>query len=193
MELDQPVAQAVLLDGVGSETFDALVVRRRRSSSGWESCVAADRRGPRTGARLRLPARARPTLGRRPGRAEIGDFARFERPRRLMELSRARAVRELDRGKRRQGAITKSGTDHARRLLVEAAWHYRRTAEVGRELDVAKRASRRRSSATRLEGAEPPAPQMERLDQERGKRRTIVAVAVARELAGFCWAAATSD
>jgi transposase len=29
-----------------------------------------------------------------------------------------------------------------------------------------------------------------RLDLERGKRRTIVAVAVARELAGFCWALA---
>jgi transposase len=26
---------------------------------------------------------------------------------------------------RRQGAITKSGARHARRLLVEAAWHYR--------------------------------------------------------------------
>lgn len=31
-----------------------------------------------------------------------------------------------------------------------------------------------------------------RLDAERGKRRTIVAVAVARELAGFCWAIATA-
>ncbi|MGO9976181.1 MAG: hypothetical protein ACLP01_25935 [Solirubrobacteraceae bacterium] len=28
----------------------------------------------------------------------------------------------------------------------------------------------------------------ERLDEQRGKRRTIVAVAVARELVGFCWA-----
>jgi transposase len=32
-----------------------------------------------------------------------------------------------------------------------------------------------------------------RLDHDRGKRRTIVAVAVARELAGFCWALATAD
>jgi hypothetical protein len=36
--------------------------------------------------------------------------------------------------KRRQGSITKSGSDHAPRLLVEAAWHYRRTPNVGREL-----------------------------------------------------------
>ena len=33
----------------------------------------------------------------------------------------------------------------------------------------------------------------QRLDSQRGKRRTIVAVAVARELAGFCWAIATAD
>jgi transposase len=32
-----------------------------------------------------------------------------------------------------------------------------------------------------------------RLADERGKRRTIVAVAVARELAGFCWAPARAD
>jgi len=33
----------------------------------------------------------------------------------------------------------------------------------------------------------------ERLATQRGKRRTIVAVAVARELAGFCWALANAD
>jgi hypothetical protein len=33
----------------------------------------------------------------------------------------------------------------------------------------------------------------QRLDTQRGKRRTIVAVAVARELAGFCWALANAD
>ena len=32
-----------------------------------------------------------------------------------------------------------------------------------------------------------------RLATQRGKRRTIVAVAVARELAGFCWALANAD
>ena len=32
-----------------------------------------------------------------------------------------------------------------------------------------------------------------RLATQRGKRRTIVAVAVARELAGFCWALARAD
>ena len=31
------------------------------------------------------------------------------------------------------------------------------------------------------------------LDSKRGKRRTIVAVAVARQLAAFCWAIVTHD
>ena len=32
---------------------------------------------------------------------------------------------------RRQGQITKTGSRHARRLLVEAAWHYRRPPSRG--------------------------------------------------------------
>ena len=36
---------------------------------------------------------------------------------------------------RRQGAITKTGSRHARRLLVEAAWHYRKTPARGKTLE----------------------------------------------------------
>ena len=94
--------------------------------------------------------------------------------------------------RRRQGSITKSGSQHARRLLVEAAWHYRQPPRVTEPL-------RRRQA-----GADPaivalswqsPATAAPRLDTDgpRGKRRTIIAVAAARELAGFCWAIATSE
>lgn len=75
----------------------------------------------------------------------------------------------------------------ARRLLVEAAWHYRARPNLGRGLSdrqdgqpaeaiaVASSAQRRLYRTwTRLEA--------------RAKRRTIIAVAAARELAGFCWA-----
>ena len=92
--------------------------------------------------------------------------------------------------KRRQGAITKTGSRHARRLLVEAAWHYRRAPAKGQALrrrqdgqpahiiEISWQAQRRLHRV------------WQRLDTQRGKRRTIVAVAVARELAGFCWALA---
>jgi transposase len=88
---------------------------------------------------------------------------------------------------RRLGSITKTGSGHARRLLVEAAWHYRSRPNLGRALTerqqdqpgeaiaVAWTAQRRLYHVwTRLEA--------------RSKRRTIIAVAAARELAGFCWA-----
>ena len=44
-----------------------------------------------------------------------------------------------------------------------------------------------------VDGAEALAFEVGRLAEDRGKRRTIVAVAVARELAGFCWAVANAD
>jgi transposase len=89
--------------------------------------------------------------------------------------------------KRRQGAITKAGSTHARRLLIESAWHYRRHPAVSLTLkrrqhgqppaaiDAAWRAQ------LRLSG------RWAHLDARRGKRRTTVAVAVARELSCFVW------
>src|SRR3989442_6816135 len=34
----------------------------------------------------------------------------------------------------RHGALTKAGNSHARRVLVEAAWHYRHRPTIGRAL-----------------------------------------------------------
>lgn len=101
---------------------------------------------------------------------------------------------EHSSGERRaQGHITKSGSRHARRLLVEAAWHYRRAPAKGVAL-------RRRQSgqdphvlAISWQAQQRLHRTWRRLGHERGKRSTIVAVACARELAGFCWAVAGAD
>ena len=96
--------------------------------------------------------------------------------------------------RRRHGAITKTGTRHARRLLVEAAWHYRRRArQRPRAHAPPGRPEPRTSIAISWQAQQRLHRVWRRLDSERGKRRTIVAVAVARELAGFCWAIATAD
>jgi transposase len=125
--------------------------------------------------------------------AEICDFHRFRRPGQLMSYLGLVPSENTTGDRRRLGSITKSGSQHARRLLVEAAWHYRRPPRLGRELtrrqedqpahvrQIGWQAQRRLHRTWR------------RLDTERGKRRTIVAVAVARELAGFCWAITTAD
>jgi transposase len=124
--------------------------------------------------------------------AEIGDFDRFRHPEQLMSYLGVVPSEHSSGTRRRQGSITKSGSQHARRLLVEAAWHYRQPPRVSEPL-------RRRQA-----GADPTIVALSWKTQRRlhhvwsrmearGKRRTIIAVAAARELAGFCWALSTAD
>ena len=120
--------------------------------------------------------------------AEIGDFERFARAEQLMSYVGLVPSEHTTGQQRRLGAITKTGSGHARRLLVEAAWHYRAAA------------AHRQSPHRRARPASPPKPSpiawsaQQRLHrtwnrlEARAKRRTIIAVAAARELAGFCWA-----
>ena len=83
-----------------------------------------------------------------------------------------------------RGHITLSGNKHARRLLIEAAWHYRH-------------APRRPTSGPppdeRAWQAQVRLHHRHRHLAESGKRSTVANVAVARELAGFLWAAMTNQ
>ena len=94
---------------------------------------------------------------------------------------------------RRQGAITKTGSRHARRLLVEAAWHYRRRPARGKALERRQDGQGAHVIAISWQAQQRLHHVWRRLDGQHAKRRTIVAVAVARELAGFCWALARAD
>lgn len=100
---------------------------------------------------------------------------------------------EHSSGDRRvRGSITKTGNSHARRLLVESAWHHRRRYQPSREL-MRRRATQPPAVRDRAErGNRRLHQRWSRLDG-RGKRPTISAVAVARELAGWCWSLATMD
>ena len=95
---------------------------------------------------------------------------------------------------RSQGSITKAGNTHARRLLVEAAWHHRKPMPCG----PSRTTRARRSAVTPAVRARARAAD-ERLHRRwlqleaRKKRPTIAAVAVARELAGWCWSLAVMD
>jgi transposase len=68
------------------------------------------------------------------GGAEVGDFARFQRPAQLMSYLGLVPSERSTGEARRQGAITKSGSSLARWLLIETAWHYRHTPRVGTKL-----------------------------------------------------------
>ena len=125
--------------------------------------------------------------------AEVGDFSRFEHPDPLAAYLGLVPSEHSSGDKRQQGAITKAGSTHARRLLIEAAYHYRHHPAVGMTLerrqrgqhaaiiDLAWRAQRRLNARWR------------QLKTTRGKHTGVVAVAVARELAAFCWEIALTD
>ncbi|GAA4770207.1 IS110 family transposase [Actinomycetospora chibensis] len=100
---------------------------------------------------------------------------------------------EFSSGARRvQGPITKTGNGHARRLLVEAAWHHRRPLRASRER--ARRADGQPAAVRdRAEAGNRRLHQRWCRLEQRGKRPTISAVAVARELAGWCWSLAMLD
>jgi transposase len=88
---------------------------------------------------------------------------------------------------RRLGSITKTGSAHARRLLVEAAWHNRPAPRLGRPLSD-RQAGQPPEALALAWSAQRRLHRTWRRMEARGKRRTLIAVAAARELTGFCWA-----
>lgn len=123
---------------------------------------------------------------------EIGDFRRFETAEAFMGFVGLVPSEHSSGEKRKRGSITKAGNAHARRLLVEAAWHARRRPKVGYEL------------ARRQRGQEPVVIERAWRAQQRlharwrrmagrGKLNQKIVVACARELAGFVWAIATDQ
>lgn len=122
--------------------------------------------------------------------AELGDARRFPSARGLMAYVGLIPSEHSSGAMRARGAITKTGNAHIRRVLVEAAWHYRHHPFIGKQL-------RRRQQA-----APEPAKQhawraqlrlyrrYQRL-AARGKPKQHVVTAVARELTGFVWATLT--
>ena len=66
--------------------------------------------------------------------AELGDLTRFDSPRELMSFLGLVPSQHSSGPRRRQGAITKTGNGHVRRVLVESAWSYRFPARKTRHL-----------------------------------------------------------
>jgi transposase len=90
------------------------------------------------------------------------------------------------------GPITKTGNGHARRLLVEAAWHHRPPNRIGADL-------RRRQDAASPAARDRGQRANHRLHDRwvhfnlRRKRAVVANTAIARELAGWCWSLAVLD
>lgn len=122
---------------------------------------------------------------------EIGDWSRFSG--KTIGAFVGLTPSEHSSGQSRAlGSITKTGNAHARRLLVEAAWHHRPAYRPGKTMQdrwqLAPAVARARGDAGNR-----------RLHKQwtkfiaRKKRGTIATIAVARELAGWCWSLAVLD
>jgi transposase len=181
--LDWPAAQTTLLDVRGA--IDALAIRRDLlereivtilPSSPWTMQVG----------RLRC-LRGVDTLTAVGLCAEIGDFERFARAEQLMSYIGVVPSEATTGQQRRLGSITKTGSAHARRLLIEAAWHYRPRPNLAKTLLDRQDGQPQAAVAVSWKAQLRLHRTWTRLEA-RNKRRTLIAVAAARELAGFCWA-----
>ena len=118
--------------------------------------------------------------------AEIHDPRRFAHPRRLMSYL-GLVPREMSSGMReRRGGITGAGNRHVRRLLVEAAWHYRHKPVVGRSLRLRRQGQDPKAVAFADRALRRLALRQRRMLHQ-GKHPNLVNVAIARELVGFVW------
>ena len=120
--------------------------------------------------------------------AELGDPRRFASAPRTMAFVGLVPSEHSSGARRARGAITKTGNAHLRRVLVEAAWHYRHRPFVGGAL-------RRRQHGAPTAVVAHAWTAQQRLHRRyhrlaaRGKPKQHVITAVARELTGFVWAA----
>ena len=119
--------------------------------------------------------------------AELGDLRRFGSAPQLMAAVGLVPAEYSTGDKTTRLSITKAGNAHIRRIVVEAAWHYERRLTNGPKIT----RRRRGQAAELLEIARRCDQRLNRKFQRmtsRGKRSTVAAVAVARELMGFIWA-----
>jgi transposase len=118
--------------------------------------------------------------------SELGDISRFDSPRQLMAFLGLVPSEHTSGSRRRQGAITKTGNSHARRMLVECAWSYRFPARQTMHL-------KRKAKNAPAEARAIAWKAQKRLCGRycslllAGKNTKQTTVAIARELSGFIW------
>jgi transposase len=121
--------------------------------------------------------------------AELGQVSRFGSARQLMGYCGAVPSEDSSGKRTRRGGITKTGNAHLRRIVVEAAWSYRRPPCIW--------GLRRRQERISEEAKEIAWKAQHRLHKRymrlgaAGKDQRKIVTAVARELLGFIWAIGT--
>jgi transposase len=118
--------------------------------------------------------------------AELGDVRRFQKPTDLMGFVGIVPSERTSGDSQRRGALTKTGNAHIRRVVVEAAWHYRHRPAIGPTLR-RRREGQPGWAITIADRAHARLHKRFWALLARGKPQNKVVVAVARELVGFLW------
>ncbi len=188
-QFDEPASSIVFADLLAS--VDGLTSRKAAIALAL-SQLATDERWWPTVARLRS-FRGIDTLTAFSLHLELGaDWKRFETAPALSAWLGLTPSLSQSGESSRQGAITKTGSMLARRLLVESAWHYSRQPRLGATL-----ANRQAGQPDHILAISNRAQlrlyDVSRRMKARGKPHNVTVVANARQLACFLWAAAIAD
>ncbi len=175
------------------EHYRAVVLTRDAQLAAVEADLAAwTSREPFAAPVRRLGAyRGVTAMGALSLHAEVCDWRRFGRAEQMMGFVGLVPSEYSSGGHTHRGHITKAGNVHLRAQLVEAAWAYQHRPYVGSEI------------AKRQDGLAPEivarawAAQLRLCGRfrhlaTRKNTKSVVAAAVARELAGFLWAEMTA-
>jgi transposase len=187
-QFEQPISELTYADLIAS--VDGLSARKKALAERIGE-LALDPQWWPTVARLRA-FRGVDTLSAFAIHLELGaDWQRFEKAHRVGSWLGLTPSRTQSGESDRHGAITKTGSVLARRLLIEAAWHYAHQPRIGATLT-----NRQQEQPEHiLQISNRAQLRLHRVYtgmRARGKPHNLTVVACARELACFLWAAATA-
>jgi len=168
--------------------IDDLIARRRTVDEDLRAALTLEPLASRV-ARLRC-FRGLDDLSALTIAAELGDPTRFAAARHVMAFTGLIPSEYSSGASRRRGGITKTGNAHLRRILVEAAWHYRHRPAVGTPLQIRQRHASPDAIRCAWMAQHRLHTRYRRL-VARGKSPQLAVTAVARELSAFVWSALT--
>ena len=118
--------------------------------------------------------------------SELGDLTRFDHPSKLMAYVGLVPSEYSTGGVRKLGGITKTGNSRARRLLVEGAHSYKYVANISTELQKRQEGLPKEIIDIAWKSQVRLCKRYSRL-MKRGKHRSVVVTAIAREMIAFIW------
>lgn len=118
--------------------------------------------------------------------SELGDLSRFDHPRKLMAYLGLVPSEHSSGDRQHRGPITKCGNGRARRLLVEGAHSYRYPANISTEMQVRQEGLPKEIVDQAWRAQLRLCRRYQRL-MHRGKHRSVVVTAIAREMIAYIW------